>query len=226
MTIGNSRASVSAQKLDGVFLDMIRRHVQLLPALDCLAIDASDLGLSLTRGPTSRRRVNSSSSKRVHTDVVNVFTLNLVGADGRPPQTAVDERGKELGDGFGKGRSGGNGFHRHCCDELEERVVGVQRWPGEVECRSDGCDGSVEHDGECLGNVEDVHGEDASLAIVEFVKDGVFCGSVGVYPAGDRINSRAIWFKSQSSCPYIPAGRTMVASGKASRTARSPAYLL
>ena len=45
---------------------------------------------------------------------------------------------------------------------------------GEVEGGRDRCKGRVEHDGKRFGNIEDVDGEDAGLAIVELVEDWVF----------------------------------------------------
>lgn len=43
-----------------------------------------------------------------------------------------------------------------------------------MEGGRDRCKGRVEHDGKRFGNIEDVDGEDAGLAIVELVEDWVF----------------------------------------------------
>lgn len=93
-----------------------------------------------------------------------------------------------------------------------------------------GCDGGLEHRRECLGDVKNVHGENLGSAVVEPVKDGVAWDDEQVPLRPKRgtkrgtQHSRAIAFRYQSSAPYMPAGLAMVASGNASRTARSLSY--
>lgn len=177
----NLRCTVAAQKLDRVLFNIIRAHIQLCKCLDRLPIRAHRLFGTFNRLPSRRRQVRRGRIVRVHTDIVNVPSLNLVGADGRPPQRPVDDAGERERDRLGDGGGGGEGVHGHGCDQLQERVVRVHGRAREVECGRDGCEGRVEHDGEGLGDVEYVHGEDARLAVVEFVQDGVFWISVCTY---------------------------------------------
>jgi hypothetical protein len=233
------RASVPSEILDGVLLDRLGFHVQLCPTLDAFSIHA-DHGFeprSLGLFPTCRNLLGClfGGSR----GVVNVLSDDLVWADGRPPETSVDDVGEEEGDGFGEDRRG-VGFQGERLDELDEVRVGVSSRTGKTERGADRCFGCTEHDGEGLGDVENVSGSGSGLTVVEVEQGGVGCGygearaqtsTTRARPPGTPthtrpIHSQAIAFNNQSSPPNKGPGLAIVASGNASLTATSPSYLV
>lgn len=83
-----------------MLLDRLGFHVQLGPTLDPFSIHA-DHGLEPRRlglFPTCRNLLGRLF--RGSRSIVDVLSNDLVRADGRPPETSVDDVGKEEGDGF------------------------------------------------------------------------------------------------------------------------------
>ena len=216
-----------------MLLDRLGFHVQLGPTLDSFSIHA-DHGLescSLGLFPTCRNLLGRLF--RGSRSVINVLSDDLVWADGRPPETSVDDVGDEEGDGFGKDRCGVR-FQGEGLDELDEVRVGVSSRTWETKRGADRCLGCTEHDGESFGDVENMSRSGSGLTVVEVEQ-----GGVGWRGEARRIDvnrarpvrahlahSQAIAFNNQSSPPNKGPGLAMVASGNASRTATSPSYLV
>ena len=234
-----SRASVPSQVLDGVLLDRLGFHVQVSPRLDAFSTD-TDHGLETGRfglfppgGNVLCGRFGGSRG------VVDVLSDDLVRADGGPPERPVDNIGDQHGDWLREDGCG-VGFQRKGLDEFDEVRVGVGSRTGQGKRGTDRRLGCAEHDGEGLGDVQDMGGTGPGLTVVQVEQGGVrygpddlvschaACGKTDGRPisTGQPRNSQATAFNNQSSPPNKGPGLAMVASGKASLTATSPSYLV
>lgn len=171
----NLRASVPSEVLLSMLLDQVRADIQIAETLDRLAVHAHETLRCLSLSPSSGLAGVRSVQVSIDTEIIDVFTDDLVWTDGVPPESTVGERRDGFDHWSGNRWEVGHFAHGEELDQVEHLIVGVSFGTGEDKGGGGRGDGGGKHDVECFSDVEDVDRHDAGLTTVELVLDRVFC---------------------------------------------------